>query len=94
VGSYPEGAGRWGHLDLAGNVAEWVFDAHDVDDAEQWYSMPCIDCARADDWRVRVIKGGHFDSAERALRPASRSIMDREYWNHDRGVRCAHSDKR
>ncbi len=25
VGSYPRGAGRWGHLDLAGNVAETVF---------------------------------------------------------------------
>jgi formylglycine-generating enzyme required for sulfatase activity len=25
VGSYPRGGGRWGHLDLAGNVAETVF---------------------------------------------------------------------
>jgi formylglycine-generating enzyme required for sulfatase activity len=24
VGSFPQGAGRWGHLDLAGNVGEWV----------------------------------------------------------------------
>jgi formylglycine-generating enzyme required for sulfatase activity len=25
VGSYPRGAGRWGHLDLAGNLSETVF---------------------------------------------------------------------
>jgi formylglycine-generating enzyme required for sulfatase activity len=28
VGSYPEGAGRWGHLDLLGNVAELVSLEH------------------------------------------------------------------
>ena len=26
VGRFPAGAGRWGHLDLAGNVAEWTSD--------------------------------------------------------------------
>ncbi len=29
VGSYPEGAGPYGHLDLAGNVWEWVEDLYD-----------------------------------------------------------------
>ena len=29
VGSYPEGAGPYGHLDLAGNVWEWVDDLYD-----------------------------------------------------------------
>lgn len=29
VGKYPEGKGPYGHLDLAGNVWEWVADAYD-----------------------------------------------------------------
>ncbi len=29
VGSYPEGAGPYGHLDLAGNVWEWLLDYYD-----------------------------------------------------------------
>ena len=29
VGSYPEGAGPFGHLDLAGNVWEWLADYYD-----------------------------------------------------------------
>jgi formylglycine-generating enzyme required for sulfatase activity len=29
VGSYPEGAGPYGHLDLAGNVWEWMADLYD-----------------------------------------------------------------
>lgn len=29
VGSHPAGAGRWGTMDLAGNVAEWVADRAD-----------------------------------------------------------------
>lgn len=31
VGTKPDGAGRWGHMDLAGNTSEWVFDCYDDD---------------------------------------------------------------
>jgi sulfatase modifying factor 1 len=34
VGSRPEGAGRWGHLDLAGNMSQWAFDCY----AEDFYA--------------------------------------------------------
>ena len=33
VGTTPDGAGRWGHQDLAGNLAEWSFDCY----AEDFY---------------------------------------------------------
>jgi sulfatase modifying factor 1 len=36
----PLGDGRWGHVDLAGNRAEWTLDWLDE------YVSPCVDCAR------------------------------------------------
>jgi sulfatase modifying factor 1 len=39
VGSDPSGAGKWGHLDLAGNAAEWVLDVPGDP------PLPCDDCA-------------------------------------------------
>ncbi len=34
VGSLPDGAGRWGHLDLAGNMSQWAFDCY----SEEFYA--------------------------------------------------------
>jgi len=36
VGSYPKGEARWGHLDMAGNTDEWVFDCW----SEDFYGTP------------------------------------------------------
>jgi len=36
VGHYPAGAGRWGHLDLAGGMEEWVRDSY----TSAWYAQP------------------------------------------------------
>src|SRR5262249_38959581 len=41
VGSAPLGAGRWGHLDLVGEVEEWMLDIPAP------YVTPCTDCANA-----------------------------------------------
>jgi formylglycine-generating enzyme len=94
VGSHLAGAGRWGHLDLGGNLSEWAFDAHDTTSAEEWYSEPCNDCAWVGNWLVRVFKGGDFQSDEEWLRPASRRIYRRDSWSPDRGVRCARDAER
>jgi formylglycine-generating enzyme len=74
VGSRPKGAGRWGHLDLGGNVAEAVLD---------WAGGTlgsCTDCAhvdsdaetgrvlRDDPWggkNVKVSEGWVVDSTKR-----------------------------
>lgn len=62
VGSRPAGAGRWGNLDLSGNVSEWVLDRHAVT-----YPMPCNDCAALAgplDFPnlLRSLRGGNFGS--------------------------------
>lgn len=36
VGTKPDGAARWGHLDMAGNVTNWVFDCYSAG----FYSEP------------------------------------------------------
>jgi formylglycine-generating enzyme required for sulfatase activity len=36
VGSRPLGAGRWGHLDLAGSLEEWMVDTPGHADASHW----------------------------------------------------------
>ena len=54
VGSAPAGAGLWGQLDLAGNLAEWTLD---------WYvpyATPCVDCVALTDFSYKVLRGGSF----------------------------------
>lgn len=53
VGSYPSGVGKWGQLDLAGNVSEWVLDHHTSDDV----GNTCVDCTEEDP----VIAGINYD---------------------------------
>ncbi len=82
----PKGDGRWGHADLAGNVAEWALD---------WqtgaYPMPCVDCASVTDGTARLFQGGArsasalgvLASASAGLAPAKR--------DPEVGFRCARS---
>ena len=83
VGSAPAGAGRWGHLDLAGNVAEWTLD---------WYvpyADPCVDCVALTDFSYKILRGGSFGTntddifsfARDGDVPGTRNAFD--------GVRCA-----
>ncbi len=40
VGSAGAGAGRWGQLDMAGELSAWVLDAYAAS-----YPDPCVNCA-------------------------------------------------
>jgi sulfatase modifying factor 1 len=54
VGTATLGEGRWGHLDLLGNVWEWNLD---------WsanYVDPCVDCANGTASPARVIRGSDY----------------------------------
>jgi formylglycine-generating enzyme len=79
----PKGDSRWGHSDLAGNVAEWNLD---------WYAdeapTPCNDCANLVAATYHVAGGGSFMSAKANLRSAWRNLQT-PATPFTAGVRCA-----
>ena len=95
VGSLPLGAGKWGHFDLSGNVAELVYDT----DAP--LSVPCVDCAHAPPTMAGgggkpklnasfLLTGGGWDYASTGslLTPSTTILRDDNVAN-DVGFRCA-----
>lgn len=79
----------WGFYDMAGNVQEWVHDAH-----AWWYGSTIMSSKDpkgpstliADDHRI---KGGGWRSAKRELEHAKYDHEDPRYWADDLGMRCA-----
>ena len=61
VGSKPEGAGKYGHMDLAGNVDEWMLDA--TQDSHANRLTPCTDCAAVTPAPQRIFRGGSLAGA-------------------------------
>jgi formylglycine-generating enzyme len=88
VGSVPMGAGRWGHLDLAGSVWEWTLDVY-----APYTTAPCVDCAALAQGMGRVFRGGDyaFDDPS-SLRAASRYAYGAAFPDTKKGFRCAKSD--
>ena len=65
MGSASLGAGRWGQLDLSGNVYQWTLD----------WNVPftsCTDCANLSSGTYRMTRGGYFASAAYYLEPEYR----------------------
>ena len=86
VGSKSAGVGYWGHLDLAGNMNEWVFDYY----ADYTFST-CTDCAQTSG-SFRVIRGGSWGRYAIDLRAAMRDhylSTDPNVCSRDTGIRCA-----
>jgi formylglycine-generating enzyme required for sulfatase activity len=66
VGTAYKGAGKWGQLDLSGNVYHWVLD---------WTApfAPCIDCADlSSGGPYRMARGGYFAGIWYWLEPSYR----------------------
>jgi formylglycine-generating enzyme required for sulfatase activity len=83
VGTATLGVGRWGQLDLAGNLAEWTLD---------WfapYVQPCADCVYLTDFSYRVLRGGSFGTDTQNVFPASRDGDTPPSRNSFYGARCA-----
>jgi sulfatase modifying factor 1 len=81
----PQGDGKWGQADLAGNVWEWTLD---------WSRTPyrlttCVDCADVMTSPNKTFRGGGFPNESFYLTTATRledTPLDRDY---DVGFRCA-----
>jgi formylglycine-generating enzyme len=87
VGNRPKGAGRWEHLDLAGNVFEWVLDAYGTGELPR----PCVDCAlikTMDD--TRTTTGGAYSNLKDQLLNGNRLPMIPATRSAEVGFRCAH----
>jgi formylglycine-generating enzyme required for sulfatase activity len=86
VGSYPDGASRFGVLDLAGNVAEWVEDWFD---REYYAGSPRVDPRGPSGGSLRVTRGGSFGAPSFALRTAFRGMAPESARDVELGFRCA-----
>ena len=88
VGTPQLGAGKWGQLDLVGNMIEWYLD---------WfapsYGNPCTDCADLADGSGRAPRDGYFSSTDLTLLQSS--YRNNGFYPANRffsyGFRCARS---
>lgn len=83
VGTPTAGAGRWGQLDLAGEMLEW-----NLDYASGPYVTPCTDCASLTETNGRVLRGGNFGSSL-YLHPPDRYTGTPTLHRGGFGFRCA-----
>jgi sulfatase modifying factor 1 len=84
VGSVPLNVARWGHLDMAGNIWEWVIDEHaPYDTAER------VDYANLAPGLYRVFRGGSFVYRAGGLRAALRAYNSPALRSFAVGLRCA-----
>jgi formylglycine-generating enzyme required for sulfatase activity len=83
VGTALLGVSKWGQLDMAGELGEWVMDGFAP------YVDPCTDCANLSDSSFRVIRGGAYDFVEKLLAPTTRNGRYPPGRNGDVGFRCA-----
>jgi formylglycine-generating enzyme required for sulfatase activity len=86
VGSRPKGRGRFGQLDLAGNVYDFVLDAY----PRTSFPATCNDCADLSwDNSTRSILGGAFEAFPQNLESAEVYILDQTLRRSWVGGRCA-----
>jgi formylglycine-generating enzyme required for sulfatase activity len=87
VGSFPDGASRWGAMDMVGNVWEWVADRYGPYHADD--SIAPQGPRRGE---TRVVRGGSWNGASPDwARPTYRFGLRPDTRSHGVGFRCATS---
>jgi formylglycine-generating enzyme required for sulfatase activity len=94
VGTAAQGAGRWGQVDLTGNVEEWTLDSPSSN-YPMPYPNPCVDCAGLLPstsiyfYSAKVVRGGDYASWITNSLPPTRSANDPHDPGPSLGFRCA-----
>jgi len=66
VGTAKSGAGKWGQLDLVGNMIEWYLDYYAAS-----YVSPCTDCANLHSGSGRAPRDGYYAATDETLLQSS-----------------------
>ena len=86
VGSKPKGNGKWGHADLAGNIAEWTLDWL----LDPYPTASCRDCANLTAKDYRSVRGGNYDSHVNFIESGVRVNLGAPAFHSQlQGARCA-----
>jgi formylglycine-generating enzyme required for sulfatase activity len=83
VGSRPAGASAAGHMDLAGNLAEWVLDSVSA------YPFGHVRNPATTSSGFRIQRGGSFLEPADSLRAVRRDVLDPARATAETGFRCA-----
>src|SRR5262249_7007829 len=75
VGSFEDGAGRFGQMDLAGNVMEQMRDGNNST-LIKYTPASCFDCEDLQSPGNSQVRGGSFASYSAALYSSARSDLD------------------
>lgn len=86
VGSKPAGAGKWGQLDMAGSVWEWLLD---TTSGSFPAATPCNECANLTSDGGHHIAGGSWVEDASYLPAAARLGDPSESVWYNVGIRCA-----
>ena len=89
VGTPTLGAGRWGQLDLVGELWEWNMDFDTGMGLPNGYGEPCTDCAYLTSAENRHVRGSQFEDAEATLLSTHRMPAAPEKRYGRVGIRCA-----
>jgi formylglycine-generating enzyme required for sulfatase activity len=102
VGSVANGGARWGHLDLSGNVAEYVLDSTKKGASVPTFPPTCADCAPLmgdrpqgtqvggnDDFEILILGGAWNELSAVPLRTTEYEMERYSHRANDVGFRCA-----
>ncbi len=91
VGSYPGGASPFGLLDMAGNVAEWVWDTYSPD---YYANATALNPENSAPNEPHIYRGGSYANTDGAFYTTTHRYINAKgngFYDTDIGFRCAQS---